>query len=232
MKGGGIVGGDLSGACVETMDNNNARIAHVIPRRRSSRIHCVRTPSHHAPPLTPTGGTAGGPSAEGNHSALGARFFHDEGFIIPHSGAGAICCFLLLCLWGGRGSWWWCVHVTHATPTTIQSFNHHYQPPIPLPLTHTQPTTTTQRHPKQPGLVSMVSAGVHRNGSHFHIATDACPHLDGRAVAFGRVVEGMEVVKKVGESDEDLGVSCCYGGCGGGGGGGGGCSTHHQSNQR
>ena len=45
----------------------------------------------------------------------------------------------------------------------------------------------------------MVSAGVHRNGSHFHITTDACPHLDGRAVAFGRVVEGMEVVKKVSE---------------------------------
>lgn len=43
----------------------------------------------------------------------------------------------------------------------------------------------------------MVSAGVHRNAAHFHIATDPCPHLDGRAVAFGRVVEGMEVVKKV-----------------------------------
>jgi len=71
---------------------------------------------------------------EGNHSALGARFFHDEGFVIPHSA---------------------------------------------------------------PGLVSMVSAGVHRNGSHFYISTEACPHLDGRSVVFGRVVGGMEVVEKV-----------------------------------
>lgn len=71
---------------------------------------------------------------EGNHSALGARFFHDEGFMIPHSA---------------------------------------------------------------PGLVSMVSAGVHRNGSHFYISTQACPHLDGRSVVFGRVVKGMEVVEKV-----------------------------------
>lgn len=46
----------------------------------------------------------------------------------------------------------------------------------------------------------MVSAGVHRNGSHFHISTNPCPHLDGRAVAFARVVEGMEVVQKVRES--------------------------------
>lgn len=39
----------------------------------------------------------------------------------------------------------------------------------------------------------MVSAGVHRNGSMFYITTAPCPQLDGRAVAFGRVVEGMEV---------------------------------------
>lgn len=57
---------------------------------------------------------------------------------------------------------------------------------------HHPPTTQTNK-----GLVSMVSAGVHRNAAHFHIATDPCPHMDGRAVAFGRVVEGMEVVKKV-----------------------------------
>lgn len=62
----------------------------------------------------------------------------------------------------------------------------------------------------------MVSAGVHRNGSHFHIATDACPHLDGRAVAFARVVEGMEVVKKVKREGgpprrTDGGGVCLYG---------------------
>jgi cyclophilin family peptidyl-prolyl cis-trans isomerase len=43
----------------------------------------------------------------------------------------------------------------------------------------------------------MVSSGVHRNGSMFYITTAACPHLDGRAVAFGRVTEGMDVVAAV-----------------------------------
>lgn len=45
----------------------------------------------------------------------------------------------------------------------------------------------------------MVSAGVHRNGSLFYITTGPCPHLDGRAVAFGRVVKGMEVLDKIGK---------------------------------
>ncbi|EWM24386.1 peptidyl-prolyl cis-trans isomerase [Nannochloropsis gaditana] len=48
-----------------------------------------------------------------------------------------------------------------------------------------------------PGLLSMVSAGAHRNGSVFHISTHACPHLDGRSVVFGRVVGGVEVLEAV-----------------------------------
>ena len=47
------------------------------------------------------------------------------------------------------------------------------------------------------GLVSMVSSGVHRNASQFYISTEACHHLNGRAVVVGRVIDGMEVVKKV-----------------------------------
>jgi len=46
----------------------------------------------------------------------------------------------------------------------------------------------------------MVSAGVNRNGSLFYITTHPCPRLDGRSVAFGRVVTGMEVVEKVTKS--------------------------------
>lgn len=46
------------------------------------------------------------------------------------------------------------------------------------------------------GVLSMVSSGVDQNASQFLITLgDECPHLNGRHVAFGRVVEGMEVLE-------------------------------------
>lgn len=43
----------------------------------------------------------------------------------------------------------------------------------------------------------MVSSGVNQNGSQFYITLGPCPHMDGRCVAFGRVVSGMSVVEKI-----------------------------------
>eukprot|EP00727_Mastigamoeba_balamuthi_P003474 m51a1_g13123 putative peptidyl-prolyl cis-trans isomerase (208) ;mRNA; r:1568-2444 len=72
------------------------------------------------------------------------------------------------------------------------------------------------RHEK-PGMLSMANAGPNSNGSQFFITTAVTSWLNGKHVVFGRVVEGMDIVRKLEAEGSQSGKTkskCCISDCG------------------
>ncbi|WOL19011.1 peptidyl-prolyl cis-trans isomerase CYP19-4-like [Canna indica] len=61
-------------------------------------------------------------------------------------------------------------------------------------------------HHSKPGILSMANVGPNTNGCQFFIITAPARKLDGRFVAFGKVIKGMDVVYKVEAQGQPSGV--------------------------
>lgn len=58
-----------------------------------------------------------------------------------------------------------------------------------------------------PGVVGFANSGKNTNTSQFYMTLAAAPKCDGKHVVIGRVVEGLDILKRIGESLPVHGIS-------------------------
>ncbi|KAM3366190.1 hypothetical protein ACQJBY_015593 [Aegilops geniculata] len=61
----------------------------------------------------------------------------------------------------------------------------------------------------QPGILSMANSGENTNGSQFFMTFKAVPHLDGKHVVFGKVLNGKALLKKLEALGSESGKPTC-----------------------